>query len=420
MVRTPCCKAELGLKKGAWTPKEDQKLVSYVSLHGEGGWRTLPERAGLKRCGKSCRLRWANYLRPNIKRGDFKEDEERSIISLHALHGNKWAAIARELPGRTDNEIKNYWNTRIKKHLIKKGIDPVTHKGLIISDTEKPKNLLEKQKSYNDDDDIDKDKAKYSNKKSPSAKFLNRVANKTGRKIWFDGDGMKKGEWTVEEDRKLVAYINQYGICEWRFLPQRAGLLRCGKSCRLRWLNYLRPGIKKGKFTRKEEEDIIKHHANLGNRWAAIAKEMDNRTDNDIKNHWNSCLKKRLLRNGIDPMTHEPIIFNNLTNKACSTPSSSSSSSSSSSPSSSARVLNKLATCISSSRQQSLDRIKSILSVQINTRSEQEEEDKMMNENISRGNEEGDFQMWDDEEFMRCMGYETTLYESVFYDDHLF
>ncbi|KAF2590782.1 hypothetical protein F2Q70_00040189 [Brassica cretica] len=94
MVRTPCCKAELGLKKGAWTPEEDQKLVSYVNRHGEGGWRTLPEKAGLKRCGKSCRLRWANYLRPDIKRGEFTEDEERSIISLHALHGNKLVSLS--------------------------------------------------------------------------------------------------------------------------------------------------------------------------------------------------------------------------------------------------------------------------------------------------------------------------------------
>ncbi|KAF2616709.1 hypothetical protein F2Q68_00042190 [Brassica cretica] len=100
----------------------------------------------------------------------------------------------------------------------------------------------------------------------------------------------------------------------------KTGLQRCGKSCRLRWLNYLRPGIKRGKFTPQEEEEIIKLHAVLGNRWAAIAKEMDNRTDNDIKNHWNSCLKKRLSRKGIDPMTHEPIINNltvTITNEEC-------------------------------------------------------------------------------------------------------
>ncbi|XP_013584154.1 PREDICTED: transcription factor MYB51 isoform X2 [Brassica oleracea var. oleracea] len=192
MVRTPCCKPELGLKKGAWTPEEDQKLISYLNNHGEGGWRTLPEKAGLKRCGKSCRLRWANYLRPDIKRGEFTEDEELSIISLHALHGNKWSDIARGLPGRTDNEIKNYWNTHIKKRLIKKGVDPVTHKSLI-SETSKSENLPEIlnnqniiQRTISSNDDLgNNEKVKNEDKKSrlSSARFLNKVANRVGKKI---------------------------------------------------------------------------------------------------------------------------------------------------------------------------------------------------------------------------------------------
>ncbi|MCE2055642.1 Transcription factor myb16, partial [Datura stramonium] len=82
----------------------------------------------LQRCGKSCRLRWINYLRPDIKRGKFSLQEERTIIQLHALLGNRWSAIATYLPSRTDNEIKNYWNSRLKKRLTKMGIDPMTHK----------------------------------------------------------------------------------------------------------------------------------------------------------------------------------------------------------------------------------------------------------------------------------------------------
>ncbi|XP_047319693.1 transcription repressor MYB5-like [Impatiens glandulifera] len=127
---TPCC-TKVGLKRGPWTPEEDELLSSYINKEGEGRWRTLPTRAGLLRCGKSCRLRWMNYLRPSVKRGHIAPDEEDLILRLHRLLGNRWSLIAGRIPGRTDNEIKNYWNTHLSKKLISQGIDPRTHKPLV-------------------------------------------------------------------------------------------------------------------------------------------------------------------------------------------------------------------------------------------------------------------------------------------------
>ncbi|KAK4775260.1 hypothetical protein SAY86_010195 [Trapa natans] len=122
MGRSPCC-SKVGLKRGAWTALEDKILTAYIKVHGEGQWKNLPKRAGLKRCGKSCRLRWMNYLRPEIKRGNISLDEEDLIVRLHNLLGNRWSLIAGRLPGRTDNEIKNYWNTTLRK----KAVSPVIY-----------------------------------------------------------------------------------------------------------------------------------------------------------------------------------------------------------------------------------------------------------------------------------------------------
>ncbi|PON97784.1 MYB transcription factor [Trema orientale] len=120
-----CCK-ERKVKRGLWSPEEDEKLIRYINMHGYGCWSNVPEKAGLQRCGKSCRFRWLNYLRPDIKRGRFTQEEQKLIISLHGALGNSWAHISKYLPGRTDNEIKNYWNSWIKKKLYQKPSSTIT------------------------------------------------------------------------------------------------------------------------------------------------------------------------------------------------------------------------------------------------------------------------------------------------------
>eukprot|EP00249_Psilotum_nudum_P004547 c18062_g1_i1 orf=877-2436(+) len=116
------------LRKGLWSPDEDEKLAKYLMKNGMKSWSSVPQLAGLQRCGKSCRLRWINYLRPDLRRGSFSTKEENLMIELHAAFGNRWSQIAMRLPGRTDNDVKNFWNTHIKKKLLKTKIKlPLSH-----------------------------------------------------------------------------------------------------------------------------------------------------------------------------------------------------------------------------------------------------------------------------------------------------
>ncbi|XP_010500311.1 PREDICTED: transcription factor MYB108-like [Camelina sativa] len=126
-------KIEIETRRGPWTVEEDMKLISYISLHGEGKWNFLSHSAGLNRTGKSCRLRWLNYLRPDIRRGDISVQEQFIILELHSRWGNRWSKIAQHLPGRTDNEIKNYWRTRVQKHakLLKCDVNSKQFKDII-------------------------------------------------------------------------------------------------------------------------------------------------------------------------------------------------------------------------------------------------------------------------------------------------
>ncbi|CAK9328947.1 unnamed protein product [Citrullus colocynthis] len=215
MVRTPCCEKE-GLRRGRWTAEEDDKLKKYIEVYGEGSWRSLPKNAGLLRCGKSCRLRWINYLRTDLKRGNITPQEDETILKLHTTLGNRWSLIAGHLPGRTDNEIKNYWNSHLSKKIYstaKKDAPqkPGISKGARSRGRPNNKLILKKDKTTipkesSGSDSIAEEEPETTNPKEEQATSSGKEQSKSDQNLTTKDPKIEEENWELTTDGEKREY----------------------------------------------------------------------------------------------------------------------------------------------------------------------------------------------------------------------
>ncbi|CAL0328618.1 unnamed protein product [Lupinus luteus] len=201
-------------RKGLWSPEEDNKLRNHILMFGHSCWSSVPIKAGLLRNGKSCRLRWINYLRPGLKRGVFSKQEEETIMSFHNMLGNKWSQIAHHLPGRTDNEIKNFWHSYLKKKANKaKEIEShkQLHYGTSSSDTIdyslSPQKLATQEAGYGLLENIDKSASHSDNSYPQNHNFSKEACYSSLPKVlfaeWLSLDHVNGGS-SINSDESLL------------------------------------------------------------------------------------------------------------------------------------------------------------------------------------------------------------------------
>mmetsp|Transcript_588 Transcript_588/g.781 ORF Transcript_588/g.781 Transcript_588/m.781 type:complete len:491 (-) Transcript_588:1417-2889(-) len=295
--------------KGSWTPEEDNQLRAVVAKHGPKSWSSVIAPHLKNRMGKQCRERWHNHLNPDLKKSSWSQDEEKIARQAHEKYGNKWAQIAKLLPGRSDNDVKNHWYASLRRRKSRQSSVEGVYKNLDGS-PKKRKRIVDGKEVFEDDD---RNLGKWTPEEGAT---LLALVDKFGPKNWsfialhlpgrtdiqclqhwrhvLNPNVVKgRGSWTPEEDKKLMELVQKYGAKKWAsaIAPKLPG--RMGKQCRERWHNTLNPDLKRGPWGDDEEKILEEAHKEHGNRWAKIAKVLPGRSDNDVKNHFYASLRRK-------------------------------------------------------------------------------------------------------------------------------
>ena len=321
--------------KGSWTPEEDERLKKVVEEHGPRNWATVIAPKLDNRLGKQCRERWHNHLDPQLKKTKWSLHEEKVVADAHDKFGNKWAQIAKLLPGRSDNDVKNHWyasirrrKTRMNKRgdamdryvMRKAGSGAVS---VAVPAKKQKTGLSSSVKSAPNETAAAVAARNLGRWTAQEGATLLSLVDKFGAKNWafiaahlpgrsdiqclqhwrhvLNPNVVKgRGSWTLEEDDQLKSLVSKYGPKKWAsaIAPHLPG--RMGKQCRERWYNTLNPNLKKIAWTEEEDAILKQQHALVGNKWSLIAKHLKGRSDNDVKNHFYASLRRKKTRNTQD------------------------------------------------------------------------------------------------------------------------
>lgn len=267
-----------GYVKRLWSSEEDDILKTKVRSSGPMNWDIVSESLP-GRSGRQCRARWHSHLRCGIKKGDWTSNEDFTILSAHAKIGNQWSNISKLLEGRTQDDVKNRFC------VLRRSRKQITDLREYDEWNQSVHSSLSKPSCGTEQFDFE----------SCSSQLLSNFSS-TSSRASFNTDqescstGYTKRLWSSEEDSILVNIMASNEHVNWNTiavsLPGRTG-----KQCRERWHNHLRSGIKKGDWTPDEDKTILSSHAQLGNQWSKISKLLNNRVESDIKNRLNTLRK---------------------------------------------------------------------------------------------------------------------------------